>query len=151
MRSGTQGTAGMSQTSAFDHTIADGEEYTLTFNFAVENGDGTGGNSDGVAELWAISSTAGDTDNPDFDTEVSVLATQSFGTNTNDMSSTGSLGYTATGSDDGDRLAIAFYTADFNNPIFFDNAELSVVPEPNSFALLAGCFGLTWVMLRRRS
>ncbi|PXA04941.1 hypothetical protein DDZ13_02960 [Coraliomargarita sinensis] len=24
------------------------------------------------------------------------------------------------------------------------------VPEPSSFALLAGCFGLTWVMLRRR-
>jgi hypothetical protein len=27
---------------------------------------------------------------------------------------------------------------------------LSTVPEPSSFALLAGCFGLTWVMLRRR-
>jgi len=25
-----------------------------------------------------------------------------------------------------------------------------VVPEPSSFALLAGMFGLTWVMLRRR-
>jgi hypothetical protein len=27
----------------------------------------------------------------------------------------------------------------------------AVVPEPSSFALLAGCFGLTWVMLRRRA
>jgi len=26
----------------------------------------------------------------------------------------------------------------------------SVVPEPSSFALLAGCFGFAWVMLRRR-
>lgn len=150
MRSGTQGTAGMSQTSAFDYTIASGDEYSSTFNFAVENGDGTGGNHNGFAELWAISSTAADTDNPDFNAgEVSVLATQSFGTNTNDMSSTGSLSFTASGND-GDRLAIAFYTADFNNPIFFDNAELSVVPEPSSFALLAGCVGLGWIMLRRR-
>jgi hypothetical protein len=27
---------------------------------------------------------------------------------------------------------------------------ISVVPEPSAFGLLAGCFGLTWVMLRRR-
>lgn len=26
----------------------------------------------------------------------------------------------------------------------------TVVPEPSSFALLAGCFGLTWIMVRRR-
>ena len=25
-----------------------------------------------------------------------------------------------------------------------------IVPEPGTYALLAGCFGLTWVMLRRR-
>ncbi|HKK18076.1 MAG TPA: hypothetical protein VJ952_05285, partial [Opitutales bacterium] len=28
--------------------------------------------------------------------------------------------------------------------------ELTVVPEPGSFALIAGFLGLTWVMLRRR-
>jgi len=27
----------------------------------------------------------------------------------------------------------------------------TVVPEPSAFALLAGCFGLAWVMVRRRS
>jgi hypothetical protein len=31
-----------------------------------------------------------------------------------------------------------------------DNVVVEVVPEPGSFALLAGMFGLTWVMLRRR-
>ena len=30
-------------------------------------------------------------------------------------------------------------------------ASFDAVPEPGSFALLAGMFGLTWVMLRRRS
>lgn len=36
---------------------------------------------------------------------------------------------------------------------YLDNIEItsdSVVPEPSSFALLAGCFGLAWVMVRRR-
>ena len=43
-------------------------------------------------------------------------------------------------------------TNDENDELFgFDNVSVSVVPEPGSFALLAGMFGLTWVMLRRRS
>jgi len=29
--------------------------------------------------------------------------------------------------------------------------RFSPVPEPSSFALLAGCFGLSWVMVRRRA
>jgi len=39
-----------------------------------------------------------------------------------------------------------------NNDLFVDNFVLtgSAIPEPSAFALLAGMFGLTWVMLRRR-
>ncbi len=32
----------------------------------------------------------------------------------------------------------------------FDNFKLTVIPEPSSYALIAGCLGLTSVMLRRR-
>lgn len=32
----------------------------------------------------------------------------------------------------------------------YSDLTLTQVPEPSAFALLAGCFGLTWVMLRRR-
>ena len=32
----------------------------------------------------------------------------------------------------------------------FDEVAITAVPEPSAFALLAGMFGLTWVMLRRR-
>ncbi|MGB0414721.1 MAG: hypothetical protein ACPGJU_09780 [Coraliomargarita sp.] len=35
--------------------------------------------------------------------------------------------------------------------VTFDGLDTFVaIPEPGSYALLAGCFGLTWVMLRRR-
>jgi len=45
-----------------------------------------------------------------------------------------------------------FTTGTFGpNQIKVDNITLSAVPEPSAFALLAGCFGLTWVMLRRRA
>jgi hypothetical protein len=37
------------------------------------------------------------------------------------------------------------------NASSFQAAYTTAVPEPSSFALLAGCFGLAWVMVRRRS
>jgi hypothetical protein len=39
----------------------------------------------------------------------------------------------------------------FTQAASVDGASATIVPEPSSFALLAGCFGLAWVMVRRRS
>lgn len=46
---------------------------------------------------------------------------------------------------------IQIFVAHSGGISYFDNVSLTVVPEPSSFALLAGFFGLTWVMLRRRA
>jgi hypothetical protein len=53
---------------------------------------------------------------------------------------------------------ISFSYRDNGTPQFTDEirfgatyGDVSPVPEPSSFALLAGMFGLTWIMLRRRS
>jgi len=48
-----------------------------------------------------------------------------------------------------DQIAIQAIRSDY----WIDNVSVTasaVVPEPSSFALLAGMFGLTWIMLRRR-
>jgi hypothetical protein len=48
----------------------------------------------------------------------------------------------------GDALAIAF--GSYNTSYAYDNLDISFVPEPSSFAMLAGCFALAGVMIRRR-
>jgi hypothetical protein len=48
-------------------------------------------------------------------------------------------------------IALEIMTAHTDNGrVGFDEAAITVVPEPSAFALLAGCFGLTWIMVRRR-
>lgn len=41
-------------------------------------------------------------------------------------------------------------SSDFNTATSDSTFGGTVVPEPSAFALLAGCFGLAWVMVRRR-
>lgn len=36
------------------------------------------------------------------------------------------------------------------NNLYFNNLEVSQVPEPGTYALLFGCFAMTWIALRRR-
>lgn len=56
--------------------------------------------------------------------------------------------------------ALGNFTVDFTGASTWDTTLVgtagslitaSVVPEPSSFALLAGCFGMAWVMVRRRA
>ena len=48
-------------------------------------------------------------------------------------------------------IALEIITAHTDNGrVGFDEAAITAVPEPSSSALLAGCFGLAWVMVRRR-
>lgn len=60
--------------------------------------------------------------------------------------------YTITGSATDNDVVFAFdgFTGGANNQYGLSGVVISAIPEPSSYALLAGCFGLTWVMLRRR-
>ena len=52
---------------------------------------------------------------------------------------------------DGTNLTdIGFAIGTYNNNFGIDNFEIAVVPEPSTYALLAGCFALASVMIRRR-
>ncbi|PXA05502.1 hypothetical protein DDZ13_01125 [Coraliomargarita sinensis] len=56
-------------------------------------------------------------------------------------------------------VELATLTVNFNGGNSWDteylgslgSLTLQAVPEPSAFALIAGCFGLAWVMVRRRS
>ena len=43
------------------------------------------------------------------------------------------------------------YTDTYSDSTVSSGVAFEAVPEPSAFALIAGCFGLTWVMLRRRA
>jgi hypothetical protein len=59
--------------------------------------------------------------------------------------------FAASGISTGDTVWVRFGHADTGDYSAIDDLSVtSVVPEPSAFALLAGCFGLTWIMLRRR-
>lgn len=47
--------------------------------------------------------------------------------------------------------AAVLINAEFSGSNVAGVPSFNVVPEPSSFALLAGCFGLAWVMVRRRA
>ncbi len=47
-----------------------------------------------------------------------------------------------------DGVALSGATMETNDTL--NTITLTAIPEPGTYALLAGCFGLTWVMLRRR-
>jgi hypothetical protein len=70
----------------------------------------------------------------------------------NDYDVVYSTHYTITGSatDTDVEFAFAGISAGNFNQYGLSGVVISAIPEPGSYALLAGCIGLTWVMLRRR-
>jgi len=82
-------------------------------------------------------------------TGASIIDTAVFSINDNDFG-----GVTGGGSIGGGAgLAGLAGSQDVNwspNTAAISSVSFQAVPEPSSFALLAGCFGMTWLMLRRR-
>jgi hypothetical protein len=58
--------------------------------------------------------------------------------------------FTFTYTDGTNATDIGFAIGTYNNNFGIDNFEIAVVPEPSTYALLAGCFALASVMIRRR-
>lgn len=124
--------------SILNHTIASGEQYTLTFNYGSRRSDRAG---NFTAELVSI----------DGGNNITVLASDSrswlAGHGYSVASETFSLSHTAA-SNDGERLAIRIrHQTAATAYASFDNLELDVVPEPST-ALLCGLG--TLLLLRRR-
>jgi len=113
------------------YTIAEGEAYTLTF---------------WVNDTWKAS-TGDHTATLYYDDPVNVIGSYTFGSTTSWVEH--SFSATATAIAAGQNLGILFEGGGTAYPLI-DDVSLSVVPEPSSFALIAGFLGLSWVMLRRR-
>lgn len=105
-------------------------EYTvLGWVFDSESGN-SGKNIDFTTGGGTVSITTSNTSNNNSAFSIPNLISDGTGTATIVMDHTGGAGGAVS---------------------FVNGFELAVVPEPSAFALLAGFFGLTWVMLRRRS
>jgi hypothetical protein len=67
------------------------------------------------------------------------------------MSETFSISFTTDGTEGyiGEDLAIRF-RSDTSTAVYYDNIEVTAVPEPSTFALIGACLALTSIMLRRR-
>jgi len=123
------GTVGL-LTQTLDYTVNAGDIITLTFELG--NSANQSNPPGGVNASFTIGGTAFGT----------TLVANTAGDN---AFVSKSVEYTATTSG---ALGIRFQQA--ATGAWIDDVSVSVVPEPSSFALLAGMFAITGVMLRRR-
>lgn len=145
--------------AAISATIVDGQNITVTFDAVEDLGDNEGSAFKYDVYLFAIESGStrlnswggtGWTELANLTGSVAAGTTWTTGL---------TLSYTVGGGDSavfGDNIAVGFKDSwtgsGGESSALFDNVSVDVtpVPEPSAFALLAGCFGLAWVMLRRR-
>jgi hypothetical protein len=106
--------------------ISESTDYEITF-YSYDSQHGSGG---GTVSYAGLLGTTGSTS---INYSNSLTSNSATATWTSDGSGVLTIG--VSGTNEGPRIS---------------GMEITVVPEPSSFALLAGCFGLTWVMLRRR-
>lgn len=139
---GAPATYGVYLDTGYDFTLGETFDFSFAYSWHQFNGDPALRDID-----YQLFTT---TTNDDSGTVETVLASGSVTATTSLQTESISSSFTSGAS--GERLFVAFTptTEDSGNYFAVDEVNLTVVPEPSSFALLAGCFGLTWVMLRRR-
>ena len=159
----TSGPGIFSAAGATSTTISDGLEITLTFD-AVEDLLDNGGAGSGIqydAYIFAVDTGATGFSRTIGGTGVTTLArlTDTVSAGVTAWTTGIELSYTVGAGDSalfGQELAIGFKDSWIGSAgtapssAMIDNVSLTAVPEPSSFALLAGCFGLAWIMVRRR-
>lgn len=127
-------TFSLDQTISFDAltfgTI--NEEMILQSDAWIGNSDISGGSG---ATAWSFDGTLGQF----------TFGDSSNGAASFDFTSAGVSNVTA-------GTSIAFgYFASAGGGESLESFQISVVPEPSTFGLLAGCFAMAWVMVRRRA
>ncbi|PXA04878.1 hypothetical protein DDZ13_02630 [Coraliomargarita sinensis] len=133
---GDDDVAGDTDAAEFSVTPSSSLDFT-SFSFDFQKN--SGGADIEIDLFWSVDSYATAIDS------YTISDTGSWGSFSTDLSSLANQATTTT-------FRLQFFTTGGSpgNELYLDNVELQAVPEPSAFALLAGCLGLTWIMVRRR-
>lgn len=127
------------------YTVSSGDTFDLSFDWR------SAANWTGSDILnWRLFTTSDNTAN---ENNVSLIDSGSFTGQDTTFKEYGLSGSIAGATDVGQQLWVEIWaTVDPSETAFsrLDNVNLTVIPEPGTYALIAGLLGLTSVMLRRR-
>ena len=129
--------------------LRDTDDSTNIFQFEV----GDQGSGDDYIVSNAATNNGSIGNSYDADTTFTLIFTQTSLTNGDwFITREGGVSDSDSGTYNGRVSSFQLYTfdagSDPNNAILYNN--FSVVPEPGTYALLFGCFGMAWIALRRR-